>query len=383
MNIIVSHGFETNYTVGFVRGLLMNGIDICVISSDEDDSALRNIGAKTVNLRGSSDPNRTAIAKFTNLVNYYARLISFIFIHRGSVIHFTGIFQNKILPLDGIILNLYVRLASSKYIYTVHNVLPHGKQNSRWTRWVYTLAYRIPDHLLVHTELSKHQLNEDFSISKKKITTISIGLNEEVPTTKILSSECRAELGYQADEKVILFFGKADEYKGIETLIKAFDLLKDSRKTVLNIATWFPDHAFRESIVALIEASRNKDRIRLHEKFIPNNEVELYFKSANVLCLPYKNIYQSGVVFLSMKFGLPIVATDVGSLSEYITEEFGLIAVTNDSVGIADCIAEFFKFEDEYQRETIKNLAKEYQWEKICKKLLPLYKKGSFEFRVG
>ena len=58
----------------------------------------------------------------------------------------------------------------------------------------------------------------------------------------------------------------------------------------------------------------------LRIQFIPDEEMELYFKAADVLVLPYKEIFQSGVLFLAYSFGLPVIATDVGSFREDIVE---------------------------------------------------------------
>ena len=46
----------------------------------------------------------------------------------------------------------------------------------------------------------------------------------------------------------------------------------------------------------------------------------MYFKAADVLVLPYNEIFQSGVLFLGYSFGLPVIATDVGSFREEIVE---------------------------------------------------------------
>ena len=58
-----------------------------------------------------------------------------------------------------------------------------------------------------------------------------------------------------------------------------------------------------------------------HTEFIPDEEVEA-FKASMLLVLPYKFIFQSGVLFLSYGFGLPAIATDVGSMREYIEEKW-------------------------------------------------------------
>src|SRR5205085_2947160 len=63
-----------------------------------------------------------------------------------------------------------------------------------------------------------------------------------------------------------------------------------------------------------------RERILLRADFIPDEETELYFKAADVLVLPYKHIYQSGVLFLGYSFGLPVLAADVGSLKDEIVD---------------------------------------------------------------
>jgi len=61
-------------------------------------------------------------------------------------------------------------------------------------------------------------------------------------------------------------------------------------------------------------------RVLLRTDFIPYDETEVYFKSADVFVLPYRHIYQSGVLFLGHGFGVPVLAADVGSLRDDIVE---------------------------------------------------------------
>jgi len=69
----------------------------------------------------------------------------------------------------------------------------------------------------------------------------------------------------------------------------------------------------------------------------------VYFKAADLLALPYKHIYQSGVLFLGYSFGLPVVATDVGALREEIIEgRTGFVCRPEDSVDLARAIETYF-----------------------------------------
>jgi len=48
-------------------------------------------------------------------------------------------------------------------------------------------------------------------------------------------------------------------------------------------------------------------------EFVPDEQTELYFKAADITVLPYTEVFQSGVLFLAYSFGLPVIASDVGS----------------------------------------------------------------------
>jgi glycosyltransferase involved in cell wall biosynthesis len=370
--IIIPNGFEPNYTLGFVKGLAANGMHPLVVSCDGDHARLRAAGIRCTNLRGSQEQVRSAAEKARNLLSYYARLLLLLVRNRGSMVHFTGLFRKEIIFFEGMLLSLTFKLMASPYIYTVHNVLPHGRENSIFFRWAYMLLYRMPDILVVHTSLAKQQLMQQFFVPNKKIVVISIGLNEEVPNTDVTREEARRRLGFALADRIVLFFGKADEYKGLRTLIKAFDQ-SDACNRKLLVSAWFPSASYRQDVLSLIGGAKRKNDISLREGFLPNEYVELFFKSADVLALPYKNIYQSGLVFLSFDFGLPIVATNVGSFKEFIEEDMGVIAENNDARGISNALDRFFQCQDRFRPEAIARKAQKYRWDRICETLLPLY----------
>lgn len=373
MNVIVPHGFEPNYTVGFVRGLVENNVAVTVVCGDDDEASLKAVGARTVNLRGSQDSSRSVVSKLKNLIEYYLRLIAFVFAHRGEVIHFTGLFRTSLLLWDGIFLSFIFRVLSAHYIYTAHNVLPHGQEKNRWVRALYRIAYRIPNTLVVHTKSSKRQLVSEFRVNEERIKVISIGLNEEVPVTDVDKQAARAKLGLSQESKVVLFFGKADDYKGLDLLIEAFELL-DLREKTLVVAAWFPTTAYRNRVYDAISRGSVRDRIRMYEGFVPNEAVEIYFKCADVLCLPYRHVYQSGIIFLSMRLGTPIVATRVGAFPEYVGEEIGILAEECTPPKIGGALAAYFDSQPRFDRKRIISLAQDFRWKVVSRPLLGLYR---------
>ena len=62
----------------------------------------------------------------------------------------------------------------------------------------------------------KSELLEDFGARKEAVTVIPMGINNSVPNTELTSSEAKRWLGIESAEKIILFFGGIQPYKGLE-----------------------------------------------------------------------------------------------------------------------------------------------------------------------
>jgi D-inositol-3-phosphate glycosyltransferase len=121
------------------------------------------------------------------------------------------------------------------------------------------------------------------------------------------------------------------------------------------------------------------DRIHLNIRHVPDSDVERYFKAGDVLVLPYRSVFQSGVLFLAYSFGLPVIATDVGSLKEEVIEgETGSICRPGDVQALAQTIERYFEsnlFRNlESQRGRIKQFANErYSWDKVAELTRDVY----------
>jgi glycosyltransferase involved in cell wall biosynthesis len=86
-----------------------------------------------------------------------------------------------------------------------------------------------------------------------------------------------------------------------------------------------------------------RGEILLRADFIPDEETEVFFKAADVLVLPYRHIYQSGVLFLGHSFGLPVLVADVGCLKDEIVEsKTGFVFRPEDPVDLARTIERYF-----------------------------------------
>src|SRR4029077_19818763 len=106
------------------------------------------------------------------------------------------------------------------------------------------------------------------------------------------------------------------------------------------------DKSYWPRIQQKIVCGGMRDRVNARIEYIPDEETEVYFKAADVLILPYTEVFQSGVLFLSYSFGLPAIAADVGCLRDEVIEgRTGFLCKPRDPADIAAAIETYFESE--------------------------------------
>lgn len=164
------------------------------------------------------------------------------------------------------------------------------------------------------------------------------------------TADAKAKLNIPSGKKVILFFGFIRDYKGLDLLIDAVAKLNDEYVLVIAGEVYGSFDKYAQQI----EKLGINTKISLHVRYISDEEVPLFFSSADVCVLPYKSATQSGITSIAYHFDLPMIATDTGGLKESIHHnKTGLIVNSPDSDLIAEAIAHYFdqdlksRFQDE------------------------------------
>jgi D-inositol-3-phosphate glycosyltransferase len=129
----------------------------------------------------------------------------------------------------------------------------------------------------------------------------------------------------------------------------------------------------RELYLKKIESMSAKERIVYHPVFIPTEKVARYFFACDIVILPYRSIYHSGVLHLAYSFGRPVIATKVGDFPETIEHgKSGYLLEHNDASCLSRVIAVAF-FEPHMlltMGEYVRHLSKEkYSWDAIAEKM--------------
>jgi len=337
------------YAFGLAMALIPKRVGVELIGSDEIDSPEFHVtpNMRFLNFRGNQRENVDYAHKLSKLVAYYARLMQYAARNKPRILHI--LWNNKIELFDRTILMLYYKMLGKKIALTAHNVnqARRDAKDSLLNRLTLRIQYRLCDRIFVHTRKMKAELCEDFGVGEKTVVVIRHPINNAFPDTDLTSAEAKRQLGLREDEKAILFFGRIRPYKGIEHLLSAFHALVSKDPTCRLIIAGEPkkgSEEYREEILQIVKQEFVSDQIILKMQFIPDEEMELYLKAADALVLPYKEIFQSGVLFLAYSFGLPVVATDVGSFREEIVEGFtGFLSKPGDPAELSEAIETYFE----------------------------------------
>ena len=156
---------------------------------------------------------------------------------------------------------------------------------------------------------------------------------------KLPRGEALERLGLPTDRRTLLFFGLIREYKGLDILLQAFDLLDERYQLVIAGEPYGSFDKYRK----LIDGGRAPGDVHVFPDYIRDSEVKNYFSAADLTVLPYRSATQSGISSVSNHFGVPMVVTDVGGLRETVgATGTGIVCKEGTPEAVAAAIVRYF-----------------------------------------
>lgn len=261
------------------------------------------------------------------------------------------------------------RLLGKRIVWTVHNLVPHETSHEEimvfFTRWF----AKLTDRLVVHTELAGKLAGEKLGVEESKISVIPHGNYIGSYENTVGRNRAREKLGLENDTRVLLFIGRIRPYKGLDRLIDIMDTLREKNIHLL-VAGFTADDRYA---VSMQEKISGKPNITLYMDFIPKDEMQYYLNAADIVVLPYTNIFTSGSTWLAMSFGKPVIAPAVGELAEIIDGNGGFLYAPADPGTLANAIKQSMQADLEAMGAYNLAKARKIDWDTIARATCSVY----------
>jgi glycosyltransferase involved in cell wall biosynthesis len=243
-------------------------------------------------------------------------------------------------------------------VITAHDVLPREPRPGQ--RRGQRRLYEHFDAVVVHSEHGRARLTGELGIEPGRVHVIPHGVFEH------LALAPPAPPPFETELPVVLCFGLMRPYKGIDLLLEAWRGIEDAELWVAGMP--------RMDIAPL--RAMAPPGVRFVPRFIGDDELPAYFRRADLVVLPYREIDQSGVLFTALAFGRPLLISDVGGFPEIAATGAARSFPAGDAAALHAALVSLLP--DAPARRALgaraaELAAVEYSWARIGRRTLELY----------
>lgn len=242
-------------------------------------------------------------------------------------------------------------------VLTIHNILRRSGAVD---------VAREMDAVVIHTRQGARELEERVGVDPERIRVIPHGAFEHMlsmPDEQPLPPELA-----EVEGPVILCFGTIRHYKGIDVALRAFAGLEGAELWVVGRPLNTPMEPLRELA---------PDGVRFVTRYLAESEVPAFFRRADVVVLPHREVDQSGVLNVALAFGKPIVLSSIGGFEEVANDTgAGRLVPPEDPEALAGALRELLADPDARRRlgEAARAAAEgPYSWDEVARLTLALY----------
>ncbi len=259
-------------------------------------------------------------------------------------------------------------------VVTEHDPQPHVGMNDLFAQMTRRVAWQSARHLIVHGPHCRQALLAAGVAANK----ISINRHGSFAT---YDQNRHAEIA--EEEQTVLFFGELRPNKGVHRLAALARIVQEAlphaKFIVAGKCTKLPRKADMEKVRRTMAALKAAPGFEVHDRFIPDDEVEYLFRRSALVILPYAEASQSGVIPVAYAFRKPVIAYRVGDLSESIMpNETGLLIAPEDENAFGRAIVRLLRHTNERRsmgRTAYDWSQRELAWDSIARRTVEEYGK--------
>ncbi|GAP72580.1 glycosyltransferase [Candidatus Symbiothrix dinenymphae] len=249
----------------------------------------------------------------------------------------------------------------TKVIGLLHNAIPH--EPKFFDKPLARLFFKQCDYFMVMSDIVKNDLlrlkpNAQFCQTPHPLYD-HYGEKMDV-------KQARTKLGIHSEKKTLLFFGLIRDYKGLDLLIEAMNVLDDEYQLIIAGESYGSFDKYQKQI----DQSTATERIKVINRYIGDADIPILFSAADTIVLPYKSATQSGVIPVAYHFEVPVVTTDVGGLKDAIAGAGTGIVCQPTAQSLADGIRKLFASDHNSFITAIRQEKTALSWEKFAEKVV-------------
>ena len=276
----------------------------------------------------------------------------------ADVVHFQWL---AVQHLDGRLLpsNRAASGARRPLLLTAHDIIPREPRPGQVA--AQRRLYERFDAIVVHSEHGRLRLTGELGVDPGRVHVIPHGA-----FAHLAQGPVEQPPPFETDSPVVLCFGLMRPYKGIDVLLEAWRGIQGAELWIAGMP--------RMDIAPLIAAA--PPGVRFVPRFIGDGELPAYFRRADLVVLPYREIDQSGVLFTALAFGKPLLLSDVGGFPEAAATGAARTFAAGDAGALREALRALLA--DPSALAAMAERARAaaagpYSWEEIGRRTLALY----------
>jgi glycosyltransferase involved in cell wall biosynthesis len=350
------------YDLGLSYGLKDNSVEVFLFSNFQDSKSL----IKTYPVFGKFYSN-----KFFQAINFFSAMFRACFICKSQNIK-TVVLHLFSTQLMSFLSFLICKLFGLKIVVISHDVSSFASDdNSLFKNLIYK---KWSSKIVVHNQFSFDALSKSVDSIRDKISIIQHGSFVDMPNDKITKPIALKALNLDSNYKYILFFGQIKKVKRLDLLLKAMAEVNSSIKLIVAGKLWKDNFDVYQQIM---DDYKLTDKVILDIQFISDQKRELYFKCADLMVLPYQEIYQSGVLLMAMSYGVPSLVSDISPFKEIISDQSnGFLFESNNLTDLSQKINSIISDDNTLElvaNQSVETMKNKHNWVKIAKCYLELF----------
>lgn len=269
--------------------------------------------------------------------------------------------------IDLIIL-LLAKTLKVRVIVTVHDVIAFDKKANNI---IEKECFKYIDGIVVHNKVSFSTLMDRHNL------TIPVSIIKHGNYLPFIDKPVPKIKGSSNKKLSLLFFGQIKKVKGLDILLNAVKIVVDSGydiELVIAGKPWKSDLEEYENLIANLGIT---NFVKTRFQYIPDTEVSAFYNEADIVILPYRTIYQSGVLLLTLSYGKPVICSDLQAFQEVIVDGFnGLLFQTENASDLAKKIVDVVQqpnLLNTIKDNAFNTISEDYDWIKIGEKTCQFY----------